>query len=100
MLITAGLIQHLCKSKAISHLLHHLRIRSMAGKYLETKSSFSCATFRECEVPETPVKALLVHARVQKRTRLYLLLFGCFQEVMVEKLYFEVITDSLGQIGC
>lgn len=46
MLSTVGLIQHLCKSKAISHLLQHLRIGSTAGKNSETESSFSCTTAR------------------------------------------------------
>lgn len=83
MLIAVGLIQHLCKSKAISHSLQHLRIRSTASKYSETKSSFSCTTSRVCEVPGTSVKAFLIYARMQKRNRTYLLLFGCFQGIMM-----------------
>ena len=62
MLIAVGLIQHLCKSKAISHLLQHLRIRSTAGKYSETKSPFSCTTSRMREVPGTSVKAFPIYA--------------------------------------
>lgn len=83
MLITAALIHHLCKLKAISHSLEHLRIRSMAGKYSETKSSFPCTTSRVCEVPGTSGKAFLIHASVQKRIRPYHLLFGCFQGMMM-----------------
>lgn len=83
MLIAVGLIQHLCKSKAISHLLQHLRIRSTAGKYSETSSSFSHTTSTVCEVPGTSVKAFLIYARVQRRIRPYLLLFGCFQGIIM-----------------
>lgn len=76
MLIAVGLIQHLCKSKAISHLLQHLRIRSTAGKYSETNSSFSHITSRVREVPGTLAKAFLTYGRVQGRTRPCLLLCG------------------------
>lgn len=69
MLITVGLIQHLCESKAIFHLLQHLRIRSTAGKNSETKSSLPCTASRVCEVPGTSVKAFLIYGRVQKRIR-------------------------------
>lgn len=70
MLIAVGLIQHLCKSKAISHLQQHLGIRSTAGKYSETNSSFSRITSGVCEVPATSAKAFLTSARVHWRTGL------------------------------
>lgn len=46
MLITVGLIQHLCESKAIFHLLRHLRIRSTAGKKLRDQIIFPLYRFR------------------------------------------------------
>lgn len=70
MLIAVGLIQRLCKSKAISHLQQHLGIRSTAGKYSETNSSFSRITSGVCEVPATSAKAFLTSARVHWRTGL------------------------------